>query len=342
MIKPISIEKNYDSLKKNKIVQFRRYIPQDQLQALELWKAAFGKSLDPKIWQWKYHGTFESKCIVAEHASGQLIAMFGGVLYPAMARNRKVEIIHLWDNMSHPGYRAILGGRRGLFVKTVDVFIKTFCGDQKAVFLYGFPGERHFRLGQHTLNYGMLTEGAVCLEGVVDDLIVSVKRGSIEKLSSADSRFNSLAKEFDGFLPFWVRRDSRFIQWRYFEHPENTYRIYGYRRGWRNLLSGLMVLSDEADQDTGVVVDFLLPADETKALSFLGQMILEWRYLGWKRVRTWIPRGSALLKVWQKVGFYDIPEPIGFIPTGRTFSAQLDWPWASRNLFYTMGDGDLF
>jgi len=42
------------------------------------------------------------------------------------------------------------------------------------------------------------------------------------------------------------------------------------------------------------------------------------------------------------VGFQAIPEPIGIIPTGRSFSSGLDWTWASNNFFYTMGDGDLF
>ncbi len=326
----------------DKPILLRPLMPRDQLKALALWQAAFGKTLDSSIWQWKYQGTFGNKCMVAEHASGELIAMFGGVPYQAHYRGKRLEVVHLWDNMSHPDYRGVMGGRRGVFVKTVDAFIDAYCGDNKAAMLYGFPGERHFRLGQHTLQYSRLAGGMVCLQAELRDLAFTSKSGGVERLLNADERLDRLAEVFDGIFSFWIRRNRRFIEWRYFQHPHQSYWVYGFPRGWSGALHGLMVMTSADQAGEGVVVDFLLPPREEDALAFLAGMVQEWLWLEWQKVRVWMPSRSPYRKFWERVGFQAIPEPIGIIPTGRSFSSGLDWTWASNNFFYTMGDGDLF
>jgi hypothetical protein len=37
-----------------------------------------------------------------------------------------------------------------------------------------------------------------------------------------------------------------------------------------------------------------------------------------------------------------LPEPLGIIPTGRVFLSSLSFDWASKNIYYSMADGDLF
>ncbi len=323
-------------------IHVRPLVSGDRDQVIALWQAAFGKSLHPDVWQWKFQGVFGNRCMVAEHANGQLIAMFGGVPYQAHCQGRRVEIVHLWDNMSHPQYRGLLGGRRGVYVRTIDAFLEAYCGDGKVVFLYGFPGERHFRLGQLTQNYGRLEGGVACLQGNVPDISLPARVARVERLMDPDGRLDGLAALFDRQLPFWVRRDRRFIEWRYFRHPQRQYRVYVGRKRWRRDYTGLMVLTGAAEPGLGVVVDFMLPQDRQQALAFLAGMWMEWQWLGWQTVRVWLPANCPARKVWEAMGFVEIPEPFGMIATGRSFSSALDWSWASQNLFYTMGDGDLF
>ncbi|MBN2701429.1 MAG: GNAT family N-acetyltransferase [Methylothermaceae bacterium] len=307
---------------------------------MALWRAAFGGTLEPAVWLWKYHGEFGHRAMVAEHRSGRLMAMFGGVPCAASLQGRPVEIVHLWDNMSHPAYRGLLGGRRGVYVRTVDAFIETYCGPGKAIFLYGFPGDRHFRLGQRTLRYGRLDEAA-CLELEPSPSANRNISERVDLMVRADERLDRMAAELDRIYPFWVRRDRRFVQWRYFDHPRRRYRVYGLRKLWSRALKGMAVIAAE-DDDTGILVDLILPVGDTESLGFLRRLRGEWHRAGWRRIRTWVPANHPARRCLQAAGFEIRPEPLGIIPTGRSFSPDLDGRWAAANLYYTMGDGDLF
>ena len=39
--------------------------------------------------------------------------------------------------------------------------------------------------------------------------------------------------------------------------------------------------------------------------------------------------------------FAQAPEPLGIVPTARSFDVNLEIPWVSDNLYYTMADADL-
>jgi len=321
-------------------VGFRPLRNEDKREALSLWQAAFGRALDEAIWQWKFYGAFGHRVIVAELDSRNLIAMFGGIPYPASLRGRRVEIVHLWDNMSHPRHRGLLGGRRGVYVLTVDEFIRHYCGPDKAVLLYGFPGQRHFRLGRHTLDYGRLGDVAY-LELDLRALPGRCPPGQVERMVSANRRLDRMAAHFDRIYPFWVRRDSRFVQWRFFEHPKKRYQVYGFRKPWLRSLKGYAVTVAE-DASSGILVDWVLPENEREARAFLLRLLWESRQMGWQRLKTWVPAGRYVHFCLGEVGFEPMPEPLGIVPTGRSFDPGLSWNWAAENLYYTMGDGDLF
>ncbi|OQX73355.1 MAG: hypothetical protein B6D64_13975, partial [Bacteroidetes bacterium 4484_276] len=60
------------------------------------------------------------------------------------------------------------------------------------------------------------------------------------------------------------------------------------------------------------------------------------------KVQLWLPKNHFITDNLVEIGFEEKPEPLGIIPTGRSFDKTLDIDFAINNIFYTMGDGDLF
>ncbi|BCX87977.1 hypothetical protein MIN45_P0344 [Methylomarinovum tepidoasis] len=318
----------------------RPLTPEDEPKVLALWRAAFGSDADAEMLRWKFFGEFGHRAIVAEHVSGDLAAMFGGIPYVASISGSRHEVVHMVDNMSHPSYRGRIGGRRGVYVRTVEHFIHCFCGPGRAVFLYGFPGVRHFLLGRYMLQYNELNR-PVCLEIDLREKPLLLKRpGVIRYMEQGDARLDRLAAEMDSILPFWMRRDRRFVQWRFLSHPKKNYHIWGAGRWWSRFISGYSVALDNGDE--GVLVDLVLPSGVGEALSFISSLIQEWKFYGWSRVKTWVSSAGNCHTVLRWVGFKVIEDPLGIIPAGRCFDPSMKSVWMLNNLYYTMADSDLF
>ena len=54
-----------------------------------------------------------------------------------------------------------------------------------------------------------------------------------------------------------------------------------------------------------------------------------------------VPGGHYAADGLRAAGFEQAREPLGIVPTARSFDDDLDIPWVSANLYYTMADADL-
>ena len=64
--------------------------------------------------------------------------------------------------------------------------------------------------------------------------------------------------------------------------------------------------------------------------------------LGASTMQIWLPKKHFITKYLIQLGFDVTDEPLGIIPTGRSLDKNLDIDFAVKNIYYTMGDGDLF
>ena len=104
-----------------------------------------------------------------------------------------------------------------------------------APFLYGFPSERHFRLGARVFGYLALLEVptlAGALPQVAPSGAVEIERGDVAPQDS------EAIWERAGVLG--VRRSAEFLNWRYHARPERYYRFYAVRAGEKR---GLMMFA---------------------------------------------------------------------------------------------------
>lgn len=320
----------------------RPYQEEDEEGVLNLWAAAFGKTMSRDLFRWKWlDNPYGHQIMLCVEEKGTPVAMYSGIPLRANWQGETVRFTHLMDHNSHPAYRNVLGGRTGIFVHTANAFFERFGGPQASIFMYGFPGKRHFFLGEKILHYIPLRGGMVFLSARLSDKMFRTRsfRGKIERIDSALSAFDDFSHECRRAFPFSVLRDAAFLEWRFFKHPDRKYEIWGYRSLLGRRLKAYAVLY--RDGETMCIVDLVSLDDGVGLLDFMARLISVVSEKEIAELKTWLPPNHFLTKGLTCGGFKIGPEPIGFIPGGRTFHDKLDMDQVSDQIFYTMADGDL-
>jgi hypothetical protein len=327
---------------KSGIFTIRPYAPGDGKGVFQLWNKAFGKEMPADVWQWKYvdnpFGHRIMLCFSEDHVP---VAMYSGIPYSSRFNRQKASFIHPMDNMSHPEYRGVLSGRKGLFSQTAEYFFDLYGGPQDSIFMYGFPGERHYRLGQILLKYGKLPEGAAYFRALPGDLKKKFRAwtGKIDIVDAPGPIFDNLCRSLDRFFPFMADRGAKFIKWRFFDHPRRKYQVFVYK-SFLNRVRGYAVFSVESQAAS--MVDFLFPPENRVITDFFSRISQEICGQNIKFVQTWIPGSHFMVGHLLKAGFRSFKEPLGIVPVGRSFYDGLSFEYAASNIYYTMADGDLF
>jgi hypothetical protein len=314
----------------------RPYREGDEARVLELWRTAFGRELEPAVWRWKYaDNPFGRRILLCCDASGAAVVVYSGAPYRAVWNGRRVEIVQLMDIMSHPEVR-----KTGLFVKAAEIFFELFAGGDSVLY-YGIPGRYHFDIGAKYLAYSGLPSGVACLEAATAGLAAAAPgaRGAAAELARPGRELDRLWSDLEAHFPLAAVRDAAFADWRFRRHPTRRYRLWAWRSGLPRRLRAFAAIAVEAGGAR--LVDLLAPPDEALVGAFLGQVAARLASEGVARLQTWLPGTHFLSRALERTGWTRVPEPLGIVPTARSFAAGLEIPWVSEHLFYTMADSDL-
>jgi hypothetical protein len=133
--------------------------------------------------------------------------------------------------------------RRGLRSAFVDLGLALLADlprPEDVPFLFGFPSERHFRLGGKVFGYLPLRE----IEILAGELPQGVGApGAIEK---HDHAFEGVEAIWEACEVTGVRRSADFLNWRYYARPGRYYRFYRLLAGERHGLAVFGFVGEEA------------------------------------------------------------------------------------------------
>jgi len=322
----------------------RPFEPEDEPGVLALWREAFGRDMSYDIWRWKYRDNpFGRQIMLCLHEDATPVVMFACLPYPALCQGKRLWVSHAVDNMSHPRFRGTISGRRGLFVRTAEAFFQTYAGPGKSTFVYGFPGQRHYRLGQLLLDYMQLQGGIAYLEAETEKIRCNPKMfsGRLRTVKPDHTAFDRIMRRAAREYSFCVQRDAKFMHWRFGLHPECTYELwmlFSFAALRPKGFVAFRVQGDHAD-----AVDMLLNPDLLEVRDFWSRLAHKLARRGIRKIRTWLPGNHILTQHLCACGFVLKPEPFGFVPSavGKTFYSDLPFDWCTENIFYTMADGDV-
>jgi predicted acetyltransferase len=111
----------------------------DIIQLRKLFHVTFNNEITDIDWRWKYSTPLGSISIVLEE-NGKIVAHYGGIGVCFIINGKRFKSFMACDVMTHPDYR-----RMGMFKRLAMLFYQE---NSDAAFTFGFPSERHARLGK--------------------------------------------------------------------------------------------------------------------------------------------------------------------------------------------------
>lgn len=331
--------------------EIRPYRPGDEHAILKTFNLVFREVCGPDYvdrtleqWRWAYlDNPAGHRISLAVAGDGTIASQYAGMplLYDTPWGQKR--FVHCVDSMTHPDWRMGLKSR-SLFVETCMPFWAHSIAIGDALF-YGFPVDAAFRIGQRYLKYVLM--------GTIDYLIRDRAQAplpapagiEVQKVGAVPADIGGLydaAREDKRCL---LRRDYRYLKWRYVDNPAHAdYELWTARRGGR--LCGLMVLKPGSGlaPDAATIADWLVPERDTAATSaLLAAAVRRQHEAGKQRLMTVFPGWSAEHAALSAHGFQTVPSA-NWLQRRLVHNIcipQVTPEFLAANWWFTLGDSDL-
>jgi hypothetical protein len=320
----------------NESLLYRAYREGDEHGILELFKEVFGHDLTLPFWEWKYRLAPGGgpRVAIAQEPGGKIVAAYNVISLPALIRSQEGVMGQCVDIMVHPRHRGKFL-RQGVLIKTFSCFCQAY-KSKEIHFLYGFPGKRHWILGQRTRIYyggGQISffKRSPRRQRLLTRLLFSFKPLEESLISVVDELW-----EFNkGQYKTGIVRDSDYLRWRFLNHPNWSYSLFILsKRGGRAV--GWCALKHDGEEM--LLVDFMVPLG---FFACLLEKVEEIAVLfGSKAVSVAVPEETVWAKEIFSLGYQNNPTDLHF--TTSFMGSPPSWADGQvKEVFYTMGDMDI-
>ncbi len=279
--------------------------PADELALLELFGRAFGHAMPPAQWRWKYAGLDPIGIMVCR--DGRPVAFYGGMPREIRRFGKPAAAVQICDVMVDPAERGILT-RRGPFFLAASAFAEGLVGPGRRYSLaFGFPSERHARLGERLGLYARLGEvleaGWPALAGR-PSLSLRARLLAPGQLGAVDRLWEEMAAALTDAAV--AVRDGAYVRRRFLEHPTIAYLPFLVTRRLSGAPVGLAVLRDHGE--AGVeLVDVVAPPERIPALVAIARRAAA--RLGRQRVFAWLTARAAAAFTGMSLAPAGVPVP---------------------------------
>ena len=219
-----------------------------------MFATVFHHDLPLALWRWKYLRNGALPPVYVAEEAQQIVCHYGALCQRLAWEGKEVLGWDIVDVMCHPRYQG-----RGLFRRAAQEFIAQLC-QAHGILIYGFPGERHRRLGERLIGYEpivpvykvhkmLLTRSSPFPAGVI--VLPAVP-------TDWDRQWQVLERRF-GLV---MRRDQQLLTWRYLQRPDKRYRLLTIHG-----VPALAVVNLEASK--GYLMEFLVEEGNAAAAQLL-------------------------------------------------------------------------
>ena len=306
--------------------QIRDYRAGDAAAIRSLFQTVFGETMTEAQWHWKYRNALERNAlpVVATTDDGELVGHGGVVYLDGWHQGRQIPFLQICDIMVAPKARGHLGSRN-LYTQIIRQLFDQLYDRFPNAFTYGFPGARPFKLGKYVGAYERI-ELAEETELLTMRPAPWITIKAVPLVSAdLDRLWGQLRRQF----ALCLIRDSSYVTWRYAEHPSAHYERVNFYIWGR--LAGWSIVRKHTTQ-TQIIDIFCLRKRLPSLLAALSQWLKEENA---SPAVVWLPEAFRT-----KVKGESRPTEVRITNGVRGFDiATCD---ARRDLYYTMGDLDIF
>jgi hypothetical protein len=319
----------------------RPYAPGDENAILDLFARSFHAPRSLEHFRWKYldNPYGNAHISLTFDGSGRLVGHYAGYPVPVVESARDLLAHQIGDTMTDPSVRHIGRGPTSILGQTALHFYAYFC-EHKIAYNYGFNVANIQRFSLKFLRSDRVEPVAYRASMPIAKIAKLQRWMHGYQLEVARDATPEFDRFFDRVAPayeFLIRRDARYIRWRYLECPDPGAFVVAIRK-WRRLV-GWSAFRVRGNRLTWG--DALFDPDHADAAAVLIRHIAPGYPV--ERVEAWFPpRPQWFASAIAEIGFAEEPEPqdlsvmcVPFVFAGATQKMR-------QSLYYTMGDSDLF
>lgn len=320
----------------------RAYEPGDETAILDLFARCFNANRSIEHFRWKYlqNPYGNGRISLTFDENGRLVAQYCGYPMPFVVHGRDASAHHIGDTMTDPAVRHIGRGPTSILARTTFHFYETFC-----------KGKIGFNYGYNTGNIQKFCVRFLridCVEPVSfwrrDTAVRRISRAGRWVRGYQLELVTHISAEFDRFFarvaptyPFLLRRDARYLRWRYQQCPDPGYFVVAIRK-WRRLVGWSVFRIRE---DRLIWGDALFDMHHAAAIGVLLRHVAPGYPV--RRIEAWFaPRPSWVGEALRTAGFQEAVEPQTLSVMCAPFLIADASERIRESLYYTMGDSDLF
>jgi hypothetical protein len=236
-------------------MEIRAARDEDEAGIRDLFMICFGKHLSHEEWVWKYRHSFLGSSSFLAVEDGEIVAHYGAMKMPFCGKGMTFNAYQGCDVMTHPRYRARLFSKNGVIVRTAEAYYAA----EPMEFIFGFPSERHGRLMSLRLKFQPHRHITVMKKEVSH---VASRQHPLLRVATGwetitPEEIDRIWKRQKDLMSLSIDKGSRYILWRYRDHPRRKYEIITFRGlFWRTLKAyAILKMEDNALH----VLDFFIP-----------------------------------------------------------------------------------
>jgi SAM-dependent methyltransferase len=328
------------------------YSSGDEAKILPAFNEVFGTQRTIEHWYWKFrddpYGSFKISEAVSE--GGNLVAHYAG--YPVLfycntdGMPRTFLSLQIGDTMTRPEVRHIGRGKTSMLSRTARHFYARYC--DKVPFTYGFNTGTIKKFGERFLGYQYidpvpyrvkkLTASSVLRQSFLRRVF---SKYYIRTIKSFDHAFDLLFKRTAASYRLLVKRDSRYLTWRYRACPDKDYVMLSVHNKPGRLVGWSVFLPKDKKLIWG---DAFFDEDYPDAVEYLlGYVSSASLFKKIESIEGWFSRNPAWWdRILDQFGFELRAEPNNLFPCFFILAEGDILNRLKNNLYYTMGDSDLF
>lgn len=321
----------------------RSYEAGDEDDILRMFKPSFHAERSEAHWRWKFvDQPFGDRAVtIARSANGELAAHYAGYAVPfeqfeTRRRSRSLVGLQIGDTMTLPKFRTVGRGPTSLLGRAARHFYAANCED-KVAFNFGFNTgniqkfSRRFVRAELVENVGYWVRP----DGLPPE---STRSYQVRRAGELDRSWDRFFRRVGFAYGLLVRRDARWLRWRYLECPDTPPFVILAARRWGRLV-GWCVFRRHGD--TMRWCDALIdPKHVESAWSLLRAAFQLPEMEGVTSVEAWFPpRPEWWRRELVALGFERTEQPDDLAVMTVPFKEAS--PSLLRDWYYTMGDGDL-
>lgn len=305
----------------------RAYQPGDEKSLIRLFATVFHHELPLAVWQWKYLRDGEPPPVYVAEEGGQIVCHYGAIRQDLRWEGQAGIGWDSVDTMCHPRYQG-----RGLLRRTLEAFIHTY-GEGHSFLIYGFPGERHRRLGERLLRYEPIAP-VYKVHKIIPMSPMPFPAGVVVT-PKVPNEWNAHWKLLECRFSMIVKREYHALTWRYVERPGKRYRLLS--------IPGVPALAVVGFvSEKAYLMEFLLEEGNTAVAQVLLRAVESLCGAeGAETLEGWFPRFA-----WECGFLTGTGGCTGAVADNyfecRLFDSRLRASWLAEHFYYSLGDYDVF